>query len=387
MRSALIIGGGPAGATAATILARAGHPVTVIERSAGPTDKVCGDFLSAEAIEALTALGLDLPALGASPVRRLRLAHAGRSAETPLPFPAVGLTRRTLDEALLRLAADAGALIVRGQAVRSVTPNGSGFHVRSDKLADWQAGTVFLATGKHDLRELPRAGRADGSVGLKMYFQLAPEQDAALGDAIELMLFPGGYAGLQHVEAGRAVLCLTILGQRLRAAGTQWSALLPRLQADCPRLAARLAGARSLLAKPLAIAGIPYGLLYRPERGAPEGLFRLGDQACVIPSLTGDGVSIALHSARLAADTFLHHGNAAARYHWQLRRDLRAQMWLASALQQVCTRPSVQAGLVAACGVWPGVPRLAARWTRLGRACPHRHQLDRTAHRQNLLTH
>ena len=60
----LIIGGGPAGAAAAALIAAAGRPVTLVERNAGPTDKLCGDFLSGGAIAALHALGLDPLTMG-----------------------------------------------------------------------------------------------------------------------------------------------------------------------------------------------------------------------------------------------------------------------------------------------------------------------------------
>ena len=94
----MIVGGGPAGAAAAILLARAGRSVTLIERHAGPADKVCGDFLSAEAIDAVTALGVDLAALAPAPITTVRLVHGERIAASYLPFPALGLTRRALDE-------------------------------------------------------------------------------------------------------------------------------------------------------------------------------------------------------------------------------------------------------------------------------------------------
>ena len=120
MPGPVIIGGGPAGATAAILLARAGRAVTLIERNAGPTDKVCGDFLSAEAIEAIAALGVDIAALAPSQITNVRLVHGKRSATARLPFPALGLTRRALDEALLRQAELSGATILRGCSVRGI---------------------------------------------------------------------------------------------------------------------------------------------------------------------------------------------------------------------------------------------------------------------------
>ena len=85
---ALIVGGGPAGAALAALLARAGRRVILIEREAGPHDKVCGEFVSGEAAAYLHALGLDPAGLGAVAIDTVRLAARGASAEAALPFPA-----------------------------------------------------------------------------------------------------------------------------------------------------------------------------------------------------------------------------------------------------------------------------------------------------------
>src|SRR3546814_3649874 len=90
-----------------------------------------------------------------------------------------------------------------------------------------------------------------------------------------------------------------------------------------PLLRERLEGAEPLLTRPLAVARIPYGFLHTPG-SADGGVYRLGDQAAVIPSFSGDGMAIALHSGIAAADSFLA-GSAAADYHMRLRRRLACQ--------------------------------------------------------------
>lgn len=351
MSDAVIIGGGPAGATAAILLARAGRAVTLIERSAGPTDKVCGDFLSAEAIAAVTGLGVDLAALSPAPIELVRLVHGRRMAVTRLPFPALGVTRRVLDEALLQQAAASGATVQRGHAVRS--------------LADIGYETVFLATGKHDLRGAARGERGTGMVGLKMYYTLAPAQLAVLRHHVELILFAGGYAGLQLVEQDCAVLCLVAPNARLRRAGGSWEALLASLAQECPHLALRLADLVALLDRPLAVAGLPYGYVHAPSGDDPPGMFRLGDQATVIASLTGDGVALALASATLGVEMFVRHGNAATAYHRAWQRRVARQMRTAGWLHRACLTPAMQPSVLAACRLSPGIMRTAASWTRL----------------------
>jgi menaquinone-9 beta-reductase len=338
----------------------------LLERSAGPTDKLCGDFLSGGAIAALHTLGVDPLAIGGMPVRTIRLVNRRTVAEAPLPFPAIGLSRRSLDEALLRIAEQRGATILRNQAVRGLERASSGFTARTATAGPIAADTVFLATGKHDLRNLPRSPRADKLLGLKMYYDLAPDQQTALHACIELLLVRGGYAGLQLVDHGRAVLCMLVPAARYRQAGGSWDRLLDSLAAEAPWLARRLAGATPCLERPLAIAGTPYGHLHRSGRTAPPDLFRLGDQACVVPSLTGDGIAIALHSAMVATSIWLHGGDAAD-YHARFARQARAPMRFASLIHVACRAPAAQSIVAAFCRAWPGTLGLAAALSRVAR--------------------
>jgi flavin-dependent dehydrogenase len=366
-RQPLIIGAGPAGTAAAIRLGRAGHHPVLIERSLAPADKVCGDFLSADAIERLGALGVDPAALGAAPIRRLRLAHRDQLTQVELPFPALGLSRRVLDEALLRRAEASGARLYLGQAVRQVIREQNSWLVHTRDRDTIVADDVFLATGKHDLHDLVRPGAARGALGFKMYLRLAPAQAAALAGEIALILFPGGYAGLQCVEAGKAVLCIALGRARFRAIGGTWSDLLQWLTDASPQLDRALDGAQPLLPRPLAVAGIPYGFLHRESPGADEtGLFRLGDQVAVIPSLTGDGVAIALHSGTLAAEAWLG-GEGSPTYHRRLASELGGQMRLAGLLHGAGTASALQAVTILVAGWFPGLLRHAARGTRLRR--------------------
>jgi flavin-dependent dehydrogenase len=357
----VIIGGGPAGTAAAIALARAGHAVTLIERSVAASDKVCGDFLSAEALAMIEGMGVDLSA--ASTISAVRLVHRNRSVTTHLPFAARGLSRRALDEALLRQAHAQGATVLRGHRVSAIDQDRGPILLSCGLLGRIAAETVFLATGKHELRGAGRIGRDTGLVGMKMYYALAASQLEALRHHVELILFAGGYAGLQVVEADRAVLCVLLPGARLRAVGGRWDSLLDALTEECPHLRTRLAGARGLLDQPLAVAGLPYGYVYTTSRRDPPGLLRLGDQAVVIASLTGDGVALALASGSLAARTWLA-GGSGAQYHDRLAARRSRQMRVASAIHRVCLTPALQPWVAATCGLWPGAIRLAASATR-----------------------
>ena len=350
----IIIGGGVAGGAVAVLLARAGRNPLLLERERAAHDKVCGEFVSGEAARLLAGFGLDMAALGAAPLGRVRVAHGNRVAEAVLPFPAWGLSRRRLDAALLDVAERDGAEIRRGVVVRGIGPDGAVL-LPGEEL---RAAMVLLATGKHELRGAGREARAEALVGLKLHVRLASAQALRIAGCVELYLLRGGYAGLQPVEDGVANLCLIAPAARFGLAGRSAAALIQALGAEAPRLGARLGGAEPLWPRPLAVARVPYGHLHRPAPGDLPGVFRLGDQAAVIPSLTGDGMAIALHSAALAAA----YPDARA-YHARLARDLASPMRVASVLHAtIRALPGAAAAFAATC---PALLGLAARHTRV----------------------
>ena len=360
-REAVVIGGGLAGAAVAKRLGEAGRDVVLIEREPEAHDKVCGEFLSFEAVHYLRRLGIDPPALGAVPIEAVSLAAGGPPVAHSLPFPAFSLSRRRLDEALLRAALDAGAEIQRGQAVRSLIGARGAWEAR---LADGEtiaAREAFLATGKHDLRGWKRPpGRQNDLVGLKLHLRLEAGEAAALGGRVELLLFPGGYGGLEPVEDGQANLCLLVRKERFAREDHAWETLLDAIREACPHLARRLRDAAPVQNRPLAVAAIPYGLVRRSVRGC----WALGDQAAVIPSFSGDGMSIALHSAFAAADHYLSGGGPEG-FQRLLAADVSAQVGRATLLSRVLVQGWAQRPLAAVLSRAPRLLALAARATRI----------------------
>jgi hypothetical protein len=153
---ALVVGGGIAGGALAAYLARAGRHVIVIERQPGPRDKVCGEFISAEAAYYLRELAIDLNALGAFAISSVRAYTEKHAASAPLPFEAFSISRRALDEAVLRRASSWGAEVWRGCVVRSLQGRDGHWIAKLDGNATVIAHAAFLATGKHDLKGFKR---------------------------------------------------------------------------------------------------------------------------------------------------------------------------------------------------------------------------------------
>ncbi|WP_297295910.1 FAD-dependent monooxygenase [uncultured Methylovirgula sp.] len=357
----LVIGGGLAGAGLAVTLASAGRAVTLVERETQPHHKVCGEFVSAEAMLYLRDLGIDLESLGAVRIDKVCIIAGEKRATVVLPFPALSLSRLVLDDALLSRAVACGARVERGHRAIGINREGPSWRAALDDGSAISASDIFLATGKHDLRGWKRGpGTQNDLIGFKLHWRLTDAQAQALRSAVELFLFPGGYAGLEPIESGRVNLCLVVRRQEFFTHGQSWEAFFAWLLRICPHLRQRLSDAQPCWARPLAISTLPYGFVQRRS----DGLWRLGDQAACIPSFSGDGMSIALHSARLAAHHFLE-GDDVEAFQMRLAQDVTHQVRRATLLSQMLLQPFGQKAGMAAIRHLPALLRVAARATRI----------------------
>jgi flavin-dependent dehydrogenase len=352
----LIVGAGPAGCAAAITLARAGMRPLLLDRSAEADDALCGGFLSWRTAQQLEALGVSPQALGAHRVTRLALFARHRTVRTPLPAPAWGLSRLTMDNALRQVALSAGAELAVDtiRTVEGTTAIG---------LREWSAESLFLATGKHDLRghNRPRCA-ADPAVGLRLRLLANPALSALASGTIELHLFDGGYAGLVLQDGGSANLCLAVRKSLLTAAGGDPKRLLADISDRHPHFAARLHPGWETR-RIDGIGAVPYGWI---AREAAPGLFRLGDQAAVIPSLAGEGMGLALASGVLAADRWMKDQAAAApAFQQQFARMARSPLAVAALARSVAEKPALQPLPLALAGHVPALTQLLMAATRV----------------------
>lgn len=358
----VVIGGGLAGAAASIGLAEAGARVTLVERASGPHDKVCGAFLSGEAVALLERLGIGDTLLAAPTIDRLALEAGGRRARADLPFTARGLSRLVLDEALLARAEGLGVTIRRGERVEGIEAEGTRRIVRLSGGRTLAAPHVVLATGKHDLRGHSRPlADPDPMVGIKCAFAPSPSGREALEGTIALALFADGYAGLQMVEGGRANLCLATRESRLRAAGGPAGMVATAIR-ESALLGEAIGDAAPLDARPLAVARVPYGYVRRAS--IAEGVYAVGDQAGVIPSFCGDGMAIALHSG-LGAARAVASGEHAGTHAARLAAEIGPQIGRARLMETLAAGPLARHALVAILDRAPALTRAAARLTRV----------------------
>ena len=356
---ALIVGGGPAGAALALRLAQAGRPHLLLERSRETGDALCGGFLSWRTLDMLERLGIAAEALNPVAVTEVRLFAGGRQARAALPRPALAVSRRHLDTLLMQAAVTAGAGVERGVTVRGI----DGLAARLGDGAQIDGAALFLASGKHDVRGLVRPAEARGmdpTIGLRVRLPPSPALRRCVGPAVELHLFDRGYAGLVLQEDGGGNLCLAVHRSRLTEAGGP-EALLRAWATESTAMAERLAHWNG--EAPDAVANVPYG--WRAT-GTEASLFRLGDQAAVIPSLAGEGMAIAIASAGAAADAYLQGGPAAAQaYQRSFAAQARRPVAVARAAWQLAERPRAARLGVGVAQMMPAMLPLLARLTRI----------------------
>ena len=314
MDDVVIVGAGPAGSVAATVLARAGVRVRLLDRAAFPRDKLCGDTVNPGTLAALRRLGLstriDDRGLRVDGMRVT--GPRGIAIEGRYPDGVFGraLLRRDLDWALLQHAMDAGAQFEPSTAVRRaiveeshgspcvggvvVGVNGRDRELRAHVTlaADGRRSTLAFGLGlaRHPAR--PRRW------AIGAYYENA----RGLSSLGEMHVRHGRYIGVALVPGGLANVCLVkpFDEKRVRSPGPLFTTLLAAELAADPILRERFADAR--LAQPPVVLG-PLAI----EVGAEQvrGLLLAGDAAGFIDPMTGDGLRFAVRGGALAAEAAL----------------------------------------------------------------------------------
>ena len=356
---AIAIGGGLAGSAFALELARQGARVAVIERTPAAKLKVCGDFLSSEAQQLLAYLGLNVAGLGAKSIETFRLATGEQTATAMLPFAGAGLSRLTLDEALLGKAQEAGAEVIRGQGATALERAGARVRIRVGSKR-FEATCAALATGKHNLRGWPRA--AGDMTAYKISVSLSQEALRALAGVVQLVSYRGGYIGACNVEDDAATICWLMDACAMKKVGPEWTGHLDYISRHSSAIGDLLVGARYLSARPAAVSSIPYGYMRRAV--IASNVYPTGDQLGVIPSLTGDGTSLALASGLAAAHAVLS-SQPAQGFQADFLARRRTQFFWARAVDATFKSSIARSLSVGAMGVLPQLATLIASLTRV----------------------
>lgn len=302
-----IIGAGPAGATLASLLARAGRKVVLIDRDVFPRDKLCGEFLSYDALPILDSIGVleAIDGAGAVKIRSCRLVGATRSYTFDLPSEARGISRRTMDDLLLRNAIEAGATAFEGWTAESIEQRDDRIVVgvrRGEKKSTIVARIVCGAWGRWGrfdrMLARPFTGRdVDRFFGFKRHYVPLTAGSAPPPDTIDLHSFDHGYLGVNWIEGGQTNICGLAHETRLVGHRGGWAAFIGTLRAERASLERLYAGHEP--AQDEFLSSEP--VVFTPRSVVENRVILLGDAAGLIDPLAGNGMAMAIQSAALAA--------------------------------------------------------------------------------------
>jgi flavin-dependent dehydrogenase len=296
----IIIGGGLAGLTAAIILSKAEKKVLVIEKGTYPSHKVCGEYVSNEILPFLQSLGFDPFAHGAVRIDKLRISTpSGHNIYAPLDLGAFGLSRYTFDHALYELALKNGSDILTKKKVTDVSFDNSLFTVTTGTGDSYMAPLVIGAYGKRDTldKQLNRdfIQEHTGYLGVKYHIRT----DYPV-DEIGLDNFEGGYCGISRVEDAKYNLCYLYKRKRDAIHKT-----IPDIQEHIlsrnPILKNIFTHSEFLFPKPEVINDFSFA----PKSMVQDHILMCGDTAGLITPLCGNGMSMAIHGAKILCDLIL----------------------------------------------------------------------------------
>jgi flavin-dependent dehydrogenase len=309
---AIVIGGGPAGSTAALLLARAGWLIAIVEKSSFPRRKVCGEFISATSMPLLHELGvLDGFLRRAGPeVRRVGLFAKDATLSAPMPESANAIARRGralgrehLDNALLQAAQSAGAEVWqpwKASALRRAGRDTVCTIEADGRSNELMAPLIIAAHGSWEHGPLPTQAAAPHRPADLLGFKAHFTNSDLPSDLMPLLAFPGGYGGMVHTDGGRVSLSCCLRRDTLQQSRSVLShsraaeTVLHHIRSSC-------AGVRDAL-KPATLddSWLSAGPIRPGVRDRyTDGIFRVGNCAGEAHPIVAEGISMAMQSAAL----------------------------------------------------------------------------------------
>lgn len=297
----IIIGGGLAGLTAAIHLAKNGKSVVLFEKNEYPKHKVCGEFISNEVIPYWSSLGIQLEELHPTKIKNAVISMPnGKKLETVLPLGGFGISRYTLDNYLFEKAKILGCRIIH-ENVNEVLFRGDEFTVTTENKEIFTTKVVLGAFGKRSnldiqLRRNFIQKKSPWLAVKAHYFGNFPN------DVVALHNFEGGYCGVSKVENNIINICYLAKYEVFKKHKT-----IEKFQTNVlcqnPYLKSILEQSTLLFEKPLTISQISFEKKAQVE----NHIIMLGDTAGLIHPLCGNGMAMAIHSAKIASECVISY--------------------------------------------------------------------------------
>ncbi len=397
---ALVIGGGPAGASTAILLAQASWRVILAEQQAYPRQKVCGECLSPASFALLDELGVG-PAVRDSAGPELQrvgwmsssptiVADLPKCTDGPYRFGRA-LGRDQLDAILLGRARALGVEILQPAKVRSLRGDPGRFdcmiEAQAHACASFSVHVPIVIDG-HGSWEMdpeqgqdgPRARARAPRHGSDLFgFKASFHRTALPRGLLPVLSFEGGYGGMVVAEGGRLTLACCIRRDTLRECRARFpgapagAAIEQYLRASCRGVREVLDRARQV-GPWLSVGPLRPGI----RIGNTQGPFQVGNAAGETHPLVGEGINMALQSAFLLASRLVMQPAVAvdAGRSREIHRDYAAawrgafvhRLRLAAAYAHFAMHPALSAPATAVLRTWPPVLTVAARWAGKSRS-------------------
>ena len=299
MKKTIIAGGGLAGLVTANILAQAGFACTVIEKKEYPFHRVCGEYISNETVPYLKSLGLFPEVFSPARIGRFQLTSVnGKSAELPLGLGGFGISRYSFDEFLYQKAKSNGVEFLLNTEVETVQFTSNNFEIKTSQQL-LNADVVVGAFGKRSKLDVKLnrnfIHRRSPYVGVKYHVRTNHP-----ADLIALHNFKDGYCGISNIEDGKSCLCYLSHRNNLKEFGSIKS-MEENVIFKNPFLKLIFSNSDFLFDKPETINEISFAT----KKPIEDHILMCGDAAGMITPLCGNGMAMAIHSAKIASELII----------------------------------------------------------------------------------
>ncbi|TQI70786.1 hypothetical protein JM79_1710 [Gramella sp. Hel_I_59] len=299
-RDVIMLGGGIAGLVAGIHLANSGVNVCLIEKDSYPRHRVCGEYLSNEVKPYLEFLGLDLEDIRAPQLSRMQFStQKGHALECELDLGGIGISRYTLDHLLFKEFLEAGGEIMQTTAENCEFQDDI-FIIHCKDGESFEANFVLGAYGKRSNldKSLKRSfiNKRSAWMGVKAHYENQDFPD----DMVALHNFQGGYCGLSKTDLDTVNVCYLATYESFQKHGnikTYENKVLSRN----PYLKDFFQNSTMVFENPLSIAQISF----ENKELVEDHIIMIGDAAGLIHPLSGNGMAMAIRSAKLASEALL----------------------------------------------------------------------------------
>ncbi|MFN3755206.1 NAD(P)/FAD-dependent oxidoreductase [Flavobacterium sp.] len=292
----VIIGGGLAGLTAAIHLRKLDIPVILIEKNSYPKHKVCGEYISNEVLPYFQWLNIAVEDLKPTHINKLQFSTiSGKTINTDLPLGGFGVSRYALDYFLFQRATADGCEMIQ-ESVENINFTDDVFTVTTSKETIIKSKIVLGAFGKRSNIDIQLnrnfIQKKSPWLAIKAHYEgNFPD------DVVGLYNFNGGYCGVSKVENNRINICYLASYETFKkhkdSAVYQREVIEQNLH-----LKHIFQNTQLLFDKPLTISQISF----EQKQPVENHILMIGDTAGLIHPLCGNGMAMAIHSAKIAAE-------------------------------------------------------------------------------------